>query len=69
LAMLLNVIGGRQTTVMGIVLAASEIVGSFGSLLSGIIGEFDLSLSIIFVGIMAGLSALLLAFLPAYVAE
>lgn len=69
LAMLLNIIGGRQTTVMGIVLAASEIVGSFGSLLSGIIGEFDLSLSIIFVGIMAGLSALLLAFLPAYVAE
>ena len=69
LAMLLSIIGGRQTTVMGIVLAGSEIVGSFGSLLSGIIGGFDLSLSILFVGILAGLSSLLLCVLPAYAAE
>lgn len=63
-AMLLGIIGGRQTTVMGIVLAGGEIVGAFGSLLSGILGGFNLSLSILLVGGLAGLSALLLCFLP-----
>jgi FSR family fosmidomycin resistance protein-like MFS transporter len=63
-AMLLGVVRGRHTTVMGIVLASSEIVGAFGSLLSGMIGSFDLSLSILLVGGLAGLSALLLCVLP-----
>ena len=63
-AMLVGTIRGPQTTLMGIVLASSEIIGAFGSLLSGMIGEFDLSLSILFVGGLAGLSALLVCVLP-----
>ena len=63
-AMLVGAIRGPQTTLMGIVLASSEIIGAFGSLLSGLIGEFDLSLSILFVGGLAGLSALLVCVLP-----
>ena len=63
-ALLLSIIGGRQTAVMGVVLAGGEIVGAFGSLLSGILGEFDLGLSILLVGVLAGLSAILIWFLP-----
>lgn len=63
-AMLVGIIRGPQTTLMGIVLASSEIIGAFGSLLSGMIGGFDLSLSILFVGGLAGLSALLMCVLP-----
>ncbi len=63
-ALLLSIIGGRQTAVMGVVLAGGEIVGAFGSLLSGILGEFDLSLSILLVGVLAGFSAFLIWVLP-----
>ena len=59
LAMALEKIGNRESTVLGLISAVGEGVAALGAVLAGVLGEIDLGLVLILAGglsVVAGLA-------------
>ena len=64
IAIVLSIVGGRQTVMIGLLMGAGEVVGALGALLAGLAGETDLRLSLVVVAAIALCSTLLAAIHP-----
>lgn len=64
IAIVLSVVGGRQMVMIGLIMAAGEIVGAMGAVLAGLAGETDLRLSLVLVAAFTLGTTLLVALHP-----
>ena len=64
IAIVLSIVGGRQMVMIGLIMAAGEIVGALGAVLAGLAGETDLRLSLVLVAAFILFATLLVAVHP-----
>jgi MFS family permease len=64
IAIALSIVGGRQMVMIGLIMAAGEIIGALGAVLAGLVGETDLRLSLALVTVFAVCATLLVAVHP-----
>ena len=64
IAIALTIVGGRQMVMIGLIMAAGEIIGALGAVLAGLVGETDLRLSLALVTVFAVCATLLVAVHP-----
>jgi MFS family permease len=64
IAIALSIVGGRQMVMIGLIMAAGEIIGALGAVLAGLAGETDLRLSLVLATVFTVCAALLVAVHP-----
>ena len=64
IAIALSIVGGRQMVMIGLIMAAGEIIGALGAVLAGLAGETDLRLSLVLVTVFTVCATLLVAVHP-----
>ena len=64
IAISLSIVGGRQMVMIGLIMAAGEIIGALGAVLAGLAGETDLRLSLVLVTAFTVCATLLVAVHP-----
>ena len=64
IAIALSIVGGRQMVMIGLIMAAGEIIGALGAVLAGVAGETDLRLSLVLVTAFTSCAIVLVAVHP-----
>ena len=64
MATALEAVGTRETTVLGFIFAVGEGIGAAGAFLAGLVGEIDLTWSLVFSAALALAAAVVMALQP-----